>query len=319
MKIGGINFGSVFIASGASNFFGEGWKHHSVFKAVFGKNFSFSGATFVAKTTTLEYRKGNLELNENLQPISLFPGCVRVNPFKQVVLNSVGLSGPGAEHLFARGLWQKRKEPFLISFMAVATTKEGRINEVEEFRKILSRELPNFSTRIGLELNISCPNVAHNPSDLVNDAMDQLQVFVGAGIPVVLKVNVLTPPKILAQIANSGMCDAITVSNTIPWGQLPERIDWKGIFGSLESPLKHLGGGGLSGYPLLPIVADWISNVRKAGVSIPIIGGGGILKTADVSLLHKSGASGVMVGSVAILRPWRVAGIIKEANKIFWR
>jgi dihydroorotate dehydrogenase len=317
MTLRGIEFENAFVASGALNFFGEGWKHHKVFKTLFPKGFNFSGATFVSKTTTLNCRKGNLELDANLQPIRLFPNCVCANPFKQIVLNAVGLSGPGAEHLFATGLWQERKEPFLISFMAVATTKEGRINEVKEFRNILSRELPSFSTQIGVELNISCPNTTHNPSDLVNDAIEQLQAFVGVGIPVVLKVNVLTPTDAITRIANSGMCDAITVSNTLPWGQLPEKINWKGIFGSSESPLKHLGGGGLSGYPLLPIVVDWISNVRKAGISIPIIGGGGILKPADVRLLYESGANGIMIGSVAILRPWRVASIIKEANKIF--
>jgi dihydroorotate dehydrogenase (NAD+) catalytic subunit len=136
-------------------------------------------------------------------------------------------------------------------------------------------------------------------------------------IPVILKVNVLTPIEAIIKIADSGLCDAITVSNTIPWGQLPELIDWKGIFGTDESPLKHLGGGGLSGYPLLPIVAEWIYQAKNQGISIPIIGGGGILKRSDVGTLFAIGADAISIGSVAILRPWRIRGIIEWAKWLY--
>jgi dihydroorotate dehydrogenase len=315
MKLRGINFGNVFVASGTLNFFGEGWRHHKIFKILFG--LSFKGATFVSKTTTLNYRKGNLALNANLQPQLLFPDCIRVRPVKRVVLNSVGLSGPGADYLFAQGLWQKRTDPFLISFMSVESTKEKRVEEAKKFAEILAKEFPGFSAKVGLELNISCPNTSHRPSELIGDAVNQLQVFSSLCIPVVLKINALTPMDAAIQVADSGLCDAISVSNTIPWGQLPEEIDWWEIFGSTESPLKHLGGGGLSGYPLLPIVGRWISEARKKGVTIPIIGGDGILKNADVNFLRDHGANAIAVGSVAILRPWRVQRIIKRANRIY--
>jgi len=98
---------------------------------------------------------------------------------------------------------------------------------------------------------------------------------------------------------------------------LPERIDWWGIFGSSESPLKQYGGGGLSGYPLLSIVAEWISEIRSEGAKIPIIGGGGVLKKSDVNLLWQSGASAIMIGSVSNLRPWRIRGIIKRAQQLY--
>lgn len=310
-----IDFGSVFVASGALNFFGEGWKFHKLFKKFFGLN--FRGATFVSKTTTLNYRKGNLELDANLQPKLLFPNCVRVYPIKGVVLNSIGLSGLGAEHLFAQGLWQERTEPFFVSFMAVGATKKERVEEAKKFAEIFARELPKFRAKIGMEVNISCPNTSHETSELVDGAVDQLKEFGNLGIPIVLKINVLTPVEAVVRIADSGLCDAITVSNTIPWGQLPEIIDWQKIFGTMESPLNHFGGGGLSGYPLLPIVGRWILEARGNGVTIPIIGGGGILKEDDVDFLYDCGANAVAIGSVAILRPWRVQGIIKRAKQIF--
>jgi dihydroorotate dehydrogenase len=201
--------------------------------------------------------------------------------------------------------------------MAVGETKEERVEEAKGFAEILTRELPNFHAKAGLELNISCPNTSHDASKLIDDALDQLQALADIGVPVVLKINALTPVAAVLRITTSGLCDAITVSNTIPWGQLPEKIDWQGIFGSMESPLKHLGGGGLSGYPLLPVVAGWISEARKSGVTIPIIGGGGILRKADVDSLQQHGADAIALGSVVLLRPWAVAGIIKRAKQIY--
>ncbi|MFA6271405.1 MAG: hypothetical protein WC657_09465 [Candidatus Paceibacterota bacterium] len=316
MNLRGINC-FIFVASGALNFFGEGWKFHKLYKRVFPKGFDFSGATFVSKTTTLNCRKGNMDLDADLQSRSLFPDCVRVYPIKGVVLNSVGLSGPGAAHLFLRGLWQRKTESFFISFMAVEETKEQRVEEAKSFANIFARELPIFSTRVGLEVNISCPNTSHCSTTLVGDAVDQLQPFSGLDIPKILKVNVLTPVEAVVRIAASGLCDTILVSNTIPWGQLPDKIDWRKIFGSTVSPLRHLGGGGLSGYPLLPVVAQWIFEAKNKGVSVPIIGGGGILRASDVDHLHANGADAVSIGTVAIIRPWRVRGIIERARQLY--
>ena len=109
-------------------------------------------------------------------------------------------------------------------------------------------------------------------------------------------------------------CDAIIMSNTIPWGQLPDRIDWKGLFGTDVSPVAKYGGGGLSGKPLLPIVTDWIRGARVKGVVKPIVAGGGILSKADADRMLDAGADAVELGSVAFLRPWRVQGIINHVN-----
>lgn len=137
-------------------------------------------------------------------------------------------------------------------------------------------------------------------------------------IPLIVKVNVLAHIKSsIREIADSGFCDAIDCSNTIPWGELASEIDWQGIFNGGESPLSHLGGGGLSGKPLLPLVAGWIKGVREAGIDIPIIGGGGVLCQKDADVLVEAGADAVSLGSVIILKPWRIKGIIQYANQLF--
>jgi dihydroorotate dehydrogenase len=317
MKLRGIEFGNVFNASGALNFFGQGWNYHHIFKPLFGKRFSFNGSTFNAKTSTVCGRYGNMPLKRNLQPKEIAPRCVKVYPFKKMILNAVGLSGPGWEALLESGELQKLIDNFVISVMAIGKTYNIRMKELELFVEMLLYYLPEFKAKIVIENNITCPNVKHNLSVLLREKSAQLIILARLHTPIILKVNALTPIEVIRGVWLKGEADAICCSNTIPWEQLPDKINWKKLFGSSVSPLADMGGGGLSGEPLLPIVADWIKCVRDSGIDIPIIGGGGILKKEDVKTLKDAGANAVFIGSVAILRPWRVQGIIQYANQLY--
>ncbi len=67
MKIGGVEFHNIFLPSGTLNFEKQGWPHHKLYKLIPG--FGYKNATFVAKTTTLLERPGNIELDpETLMP-----------------------------------------------------------------------------------------------------------------------------------------------------------------------------------------------------------------------------------------------------------
>lgn len=311
-----VRFRNVFTASGTLNFFGQGWPHHKAYRMIPG--FDFSGSTFIAKTTTLSPRKGNMPLNKKLQPRELLPNCIKVFPFKGVVLNSVGLSGPGAQVLFSAEKWQKRTKPFFISFMAVSETEKQRLEEMELFVFLLEKQLPFFKTHAGLEINVSCPNTEHDPKMLALEARKLLEIFRSRlSIPAILKINALTATASIKEIAASGLCDALSLSNTIPWSQLPDEINWRKIFKTEISPLAQYGGGGLSGWPLLQIVADKVRRLRKSGITMPIIAGGGILCKRDVAVLKNAGADAIAIASVTMLRPWRVKGIINYANQLF--
>lgn len=313
MILRGVNFGNVLIGSGTQGFFGEGYWHHKYLKP-FGLN--FEGSTFVAKTTTLQPRTGNLPLKEDgITPKELFPKCIKVYPRKGIVLNTVGLSGPGTEFLFKDDRWQKIKKPFFISFMAVGESFEMRYLETINFSFLFKKYLPSFSAPVGLQINDSCPNVkidALKPAEEMKKMLEVLSAYIS--IPLVPKISVLMSVETAKEIADDPNCDALCVSNTIPWGALPDKINWKKIFGTDVSPLAHLGGGGLSGKPLLPIVAEWVANARKIGITKPINVGGGILSPDDVDVLKDAGASSVSVSSAAILRGWRVGKIIRRAN-----
>src|SRR5208282_391343 len=88
----GIDFGNVFNASGARGFHGEGYWFHRLWRP-FGLD--YAGSTFVAKTTTLMPRMGNMPIDESGKPVGMLPDCIVVKPAAGVVLNAVGLSGPG--------------------------------------------------------------------------------------------------------------------------------------------------------------------------------------------------------------------------------
>ena len=103
MILRGIEFGHISNASRARNFFGDGWRQTRLVN-LFG---GWGGSTFVAKTTTLYPRMepekglGNMRLDpKTLQPVDWFPDCILFDFYRQLTLNAVGLSGPGAAALF---------------------------------------------------------------------------------------------------------------------------------------------------------------------------------------------------------------------------
>lgn len=324
MLMRGVEWGNVFNAAGARGFVREGYWFHRL--AHFG-GLRYDGATFVTKTATLMPRKGNMELDEQHRPAHLLPDCIVVKPLKGVVLNAVGLSGPGGRVLIDR--WReadlkekKKKGQFLgqmvVSFMAVEGTMQDRISEAGSFFTMFEPFVKNNGTSFtALQLNFSCPNAAvDHGADLSAEVKAVLDKAAPLGVPIMIKLNALVSPEEACHLAAHEACDAVVCSNTIPWGKLPERIDWHGLFGSVSSPLVQYGGGGLSGKPLLPIVEEWIRAAVKAGMPKPIVGGGGVLSKHGAYRLIDAGASAVELGSVSILRPWRVAGIVSSVNEV---
>ncbi len=313
MILRGIQFGNVLGASGVQGFFGEGYWFHPLWRP-FGLN--FDGMTFVSKTVTLLAKEGNMPLTEQYTPRELVPKCIKVHPLSGIVLNAVGLSNPGLGEALNTKKWQSLKKPFWISIMPIQSTKEGRLEEIRLFKEEFIKCKEYFSAPFGLQVNISCPNVGIKPMNDAGEAIAFLDMLTVLKVPIMLKYSIASASRdmVLALNDHPGL-DAICVSNSIPFG-------WQGIgkhvWKKNVSPLASLGGGGLSGKALRPLVCRWISRIRDAGFTKPINGGGGILCTNDVRHYNSAGASSIFLGSVATLRPWRVAKIIKLANKIDW-
>jgi len=323
MILRGSEWPTVYNSSGARGFYGEGYWFHDLWNR-FGLD--YSGAGFVSKTTTIDPRPGNMPIESRTwRPMERVPRCIVVKPYEGVVLNSVGLSGPGAQKVLAmlRHVHNVFTAPkIMVSFMAIEEKLAGRMKELQRFVDLFGELLENRPIgSIALQINVSCPNVEHGGQDAVKSSRVLLQSLENQGrgrlpnVPALVKLNALVDPFLAADISRHDRCDGIIASNTIPWGQLPDEIPWKKLFGSDTSPLAHLGGGGLSGKPLLPIVGRWIREARLAGLKKPIIAGGGILSQKDAQFLLECGADAIELGSVAILRPWRVQGIIKFVNE----
>lgn len=316
MRLNDIEFGNVWCASGARNFTGEGWPYHR-WLGPFAPD--FRGSTFVAKTTTLGPRVGNMPLDDEdwARPTERFPKCIKVNWRKGAVLNAVGLSGPGLMTILQSRRWQSRLDPFVISLASVAGDRGVRVQEFGQMAELLKDYRTGFSAPFAVELNLSCPNAgkAGDPLDVAWEATEALRTMAWRlpGVPLVAKVNLFWTRTAVEVLVTSPHLAAISVSNTLPWGS-SYAIDWEGLFGPV-SPLFHLGGGGLSGRPLLPLVEEWVSDRRNTGIKVPIIAGGGVLSKLDALRLLDDGADAISLGVVAILRPWRVRSIINFVNE----
>jgi len=311
MKLQEIDFGNVFCASGAQGFFGEGYWFHKLWGHI---GLDFTDVTFVAKTATLLSHKGNMLLTKQYSPSNPLPNCIKTKAIRGVMLNSVGLSNPGLGALLATGKWQKRKKPFLISIMSLADTPVERLDEFHLLIEMIHTVMNVLSAPICLQINLSCPNTRHNPNELIDESAKVLEIAGSLGIPIMPKYSIASAPiKAICELNDNPNCDAICISNTLPFGW--EGVNWQNSWGTKISPLERFGGGGLSGKILCPLVCEWIARLRDAGFTKPINGGGGIMCKNDVIKYHQAGASSIFIGTVAALRPWRVSGIVNQANK----
>lgn len=321
MWLRGVSFNSVANASGARGFFKEGYWYHYPWKVI---GMSWGNSTFIAKTVTMEPRLfperklGNMKLkSDGITPAEFLPPCIVPNFRQGIVLNAVGLSNPGAVRMLSCGKWQQLREAFFISFMAVKETTSDRLDELREFVALLNRHLDEFAGHVGLELNYSCPNAKVEHSSLAQEIGEALDIAGALYIPLQIKLNALAPVQEVCEVAKHPACNAIVMGNTLPWGSMQDKIHWEKLFGNSVSPLMKLGGGGLSGPPLRPIHCQWIAEARDCGFDKPIWGCGGIDSVRAVKEYRNAGASGIQLGTVCMMRPWRMRSIISYANSVF--
>jgi dihydroorotate dehydrogenase len=269
---------------------------------------------------TVDAVVGNMPLKDDSSPKTFRPDCIFID-FKRWVrggmLNAVGLSNFGVEHYLKKGLWQKRTKPFAISLMLVRGTREERVQEAREFVEIMMRYLDEFGVLPILKLNISCSNTSHDVCGLVGEQREILGILAPLGLEIIVKVNALSDVDSVWKIADHAACKGICVSNTLPWAELPDWIKWKIFPEFTELPLAKYDGGGFSGKDVLPIVVAWIARARQAGITKPIIGGGGIFTPVGVWRMYQAGASAISIGSPLLFRPWMILLNIPTAFVLF--
>lgn len=322
LRIGNVDFPNhAFTSSGVRGIAGEGYPHHRVFPWTLA---DFTGANLVTKTVTLKARDGNLPLKpDGMTPKEIFPKCIIPYPKTGDVLNAVSLSNKGIAWYLAS--MQRMTRPFVLSFMSTSATLELRLAEWREFLIVVQTQKPNFAAPFVIELNVSCPNTGHDTNDLAQEVEEFLSVS-KLQTPIIVNINLMVSPETAARISQHEKCSAISQSNSIPYGQFPDKIDWNARFKSAESPLvkRGFGPGGYSGPLALPILKDWLIAARYK-IKKPLIAGGGIQSVEDADQVMRLGypsLMGVKIGVVAIVRPWRVPSIIRHVNAYYanrWR
>ncbi len=237
-------------------------------------------------------------------------GTPRMAETPSGMLNSIGLQGPGIDVFADEDL------PWLASVGArVLVSIAG--GTPAEFAQVATRLLasPTVSAIAGLEVNISCPNVASRGQVFAIDPQASAQVVaaVREAVPTHLPVFAKLSPDVTDLVAVAAACldagaDGLTLINTT-LGMVIDTVRMR----------PHLGGitGGLSGPAIRPIAVRAIWQVRSAMLAgrlptVPIIGVGGVVSGRDALELAAAGASAIQVGTATFHDPQAPARVLDE-------
>ncbi|MCL5734578.1 MAG: dihydroorotate dehydrogenase [Actinobacteria bacterium] len=241
---------------------------------------------YVPKTITLKPRQGNL------------PPRILETPAGMI--NAIGLSGGGLEAFVGGSL------PRLLTLSCPLILSIGGFSprEYVELAAGLRQALQagagdGWTQRVGLELNVSCPNV-HSGCLLIGADPGEIEGVVSAvrrewpGLLITkLTPNVTDIASIAAAAAGAG-ADAISAVNTFK-GMVIDRRSLRPFLGNVT--------GGLSGPAIKPLALRAIFEIF-ARVEVPVIGMGGIRSAEDALDFLACGATVVAVGSAGFTDPW---------------
>jgi len=233
------------------------------------------GAIF-SKGTTAQPREGN-------RP-------PRIAETAAGMLNSIGLQNPGVE-VVAREYaprWANWPVPVIVNVAGA---------DIREYVEVVLR-LDGVVGVSGVELNISCPNIAHGLDFAAEPgaaARCVAAVRAATTLPLVVKLspNVTDIAEVARAVEDAG-ADALSAVNT-----------YVGMKVSLERQRPVLPGaglGGLSGPAVKPLALAAVAKVRRA-VAIPLIGIGGITTAADALEFMVAGADAIQVGTANFNNP----------------
>lgn len=230
----------------------------------------------VCKGTTLKPRGGNP------QP--------RLVETPSGILNSVGLENIGVEAVIKEKapIWAEWHVPVIINIAG---------ETIDEYSNIAAR-LEGIRGISGIEVNISCPNVASGGMEFGISPKSAAEVTSmvksASSLPIIVKLspNVTDIGEIAMAVCEAG-ADAITLINSV-----------RGIAIDINRSQPSLGNtvGGLSGPAIKPIALYMVYKVAGL-VNIPIIGCGSIGTAADALEFLLAGASAVQVGTANLTTP----------------
>jgi dihydroorotate dehydrogenase (NAD+) catalytic subunit len=202
------------------------------------------------------------------------------------MLNSNGLHNPGVEHVAT--VYAPRFAGWRVP--VVVNVAAGSLDEYVA----VVRRLDGVPGVAGIELNISCPNIAHG-LDFGRDPAAAARVVAATravtGLCLVVKLSPnVTAIADVARAVESAGADAVSAVNTY--------VGMKIHLGVRRPVLPRAGTGGLSGPAIKPLALAAVAAVR-AVVRVPIVGIGGIATAADALEFFVAGADAIQVGTAS--------------------
>lgn len=222
------------------------------------------------------------------------------------MLNGIGLQGPGIDDFIEKDLaWLHQKGARTIVSIAG--------NSVEEYGKIAEklRDIPGV---IGIEVNISCPNVENRGLVFACDPNSATEVIYSvkrnssSTLPIFAKLSpdVTDISYIAKAVVNAG-ADGLSVINTL----LGMVIDTNTLKPKLSGKT-----GGLSGPAIRPVAVRCVYQIRQALPKVPIIGMGGIRNGNDALEFFAAGANAISVGTMVFNDPEACVRIHDEVSEL---
>jgi len=236
----------------------------------------------VVKTITLHPRAGNPP--------------PRITETPAGMLNAIGLQNVGLQAFISEKLPYLRTlgPPIIVNVAG---------ESIEEYVE-LAKRLSDQEGISGIELNISCPNVADGlifgcNAVLANKLVARVRQTTRLPLIPKLSPNVTDIAEIARALAEGG-ADALSLINTL----IGMAID-------VRSRRPKLGNvtGGLSGPAIRPIAVRMVWEVARA-VKLPLIGMGGIMTADDALEFLIAGATAVAVGTANFTSPSSAERII---------
>ena len=218
------------------------------------------------------------------------------------MLNSIGLQGPGIDGLLADEL------PWLAARGARALVSIAG-TRVEHFAELAER-LRGVPGVLGLEVNISCPNVESRGEVFAcdplaaSDVISAVRAAADPAQPVYAKLSPdVTDIVSVARACADAGADGLSMINTL-----------LGLVIDPDTMRPVLGGvtGGLSGPAIRPVALRCVWQVHAALPHVPILGMGGIRTGLDALQFVLAGATAVSVGTAVFNDPSAVARVHAE-------
>lgn len=208
----------------------------------------------------------------------------RLVPVAAGLLNAIGLQNPGIDAYLEHDVAKFAERP-----CAVVGSVAGF--SVDDYAYVTER-LAARDEIDAIELNISCPNVAHEGEtfacdpELAERATRAARGVTDKTLIVKLSPNV-TDIASIARVVEAAGADALAVINTV-----------RGMSIDVERAVPRLGNvtGGLSGAAIRPIAVLAVWEVAHA-VRVPILGQGGIETARDALEFILAGATAVSIGT----------------------